>query len=235
MNGKVVAVTGGFGTLGSAVARAFAAGGAAVVLIDVGKEVPSALQSVAEGRSFFSPGTDLTNLQSARAALDAAASKLGGIDVLVNVAGGFRWQTLADGDIATWDLMYALNLKTAVVATKAALPHLLRRGAGRVINVGAGAAATRAGAGMGAYTASKAGVQRFTESLAAELKDHAITVNAVLPGTIDTPQNRADMPKADFTRWVMPAELADVIVFLASDAARAVTGASIPVFGRGVD
>src|ERR1700722_11081332 len=126
MNGKVVAVTGGFGTLGSAVGRAFAAGGAAIVLIAVAKEAPSALQSPAEGRSFFSTGTDLTNLGSARAALDTAASKLGGIDVLVNVAGGFRSQTLAEGDVATWDLLYALNLKTAVVATKAALPHLLR-------------------------------------------------------------------------------------------------------------
>jgi NAD(P)-dependent dehydrogenase (short-subunit alcohol dehydrogenase family) len=165
--------------------------------------------------------------------MSTVVSRLGGIDVLVNVAGTFRWQTLADGDVATWDLLHSVNLKTAVVASKAILPHLFTRGAGRIVNVGANAAAGRAAAGMGAYTASKAGVQRFTESLADELKDRGITVNAVLPGTIDTLQNRADMPKADFTRWVEPAALAEVIAFLASDAAHAVTGASIPVLGRG--
>ena len=101
-----------------------------------------------------------------------------------------------------------------------------------IINIGAGAAA-KAGAGMGAYTASKAGVQRLTESLSEETKDRGITVNAILPGTIDTPRNRADMPDADFTRWVAPASIAEVIVFLASDAAASITGAAIPVFGRG--
>jgi NAD(P)-dependent dehydrogenase (short-subunit alcohol dehydrogenase family) len=177
------------------------------------------------------PRTDLTSLDGANAAIGTVVARLGGIDVLVNVAGAFRWQTLADGEVATWDLLYSVNLKTAVVATKAVLPHL--RGAGRIVNVGANAAAGRAAAGMGAYTASKAGVQRLTESVADELKDRGITVNAVLPGTIDTPQNRADMPNADFTRWVEPAALAEVVMFLASDAARAVTGASIPVLGRG--
>ena len=126
-----------------------------------------------------------------------------------------------------------MNLRTAVVCCKAALPALLERGAGCIVNIGAGAAAARAAAGMGAYTASKAGVQRLTESLAEEVKDRGVRVNAVLPGTIDTPRNRADMPDADVARWVAPEAIADVIVFLASDAARAVTGASIPVFGRG--
>ena len=116
---------------------------------------------------------------------------------------------------------------------KTALPAMLERGRGRIINIGAGAAAGRAAAGMGAYTASKAGVQRLTESLSDEVKDRGITVNAILPGTIDTPRNRADMPHADFTRWVAPEEIAEVILFLASDAARAVTGAAIPVLGRG--
>jgi NAD(P)-dependent dehydrogenase (short-subunit alcohol dehydrogenase family) len=110
---------------------------------------------------------------------------------------------------------------------------LLERGRGRIINIGAGAAAARAGAGMGAYTASKAGVQKLTESLADELRDRGITVNAVLPGTIDTPRNRSDMPDADFSRWVTPDAIAEVVVFLASDSAQAVTGAAIPVFGRG--
>jgi NAD(P)-dependent dehydrogenase (short-subunit alcohol dehydrogenase family) len=126
-----------------------------------------------------------------------------------------------------------MNLRSAVVSCKCALPALLERGAGRIINIGAGAAAARAGLGMGAYTASKAGVQRLTEALAEELKDRQVTVNAVLPGTIDTPRNRLDMPKADFSRWVPPEKIARVIVFLASEDASAITGASIPVFGRG--
>jgi NAD(P)-dependent dehydrogenase (short-subunit alcohol dehydrogenase family) len=126
-----------------------------------------------------------------------------------------------------------MNLRTTVVCCKAVLPAMLERGVGRIINIGAGAAAGRAAAGMGAYAASKAGVQRLTESLSEEVKDRGITVNAILPGTIDTPRNRADMPDADFSRWVAPDEIAEVILFLASNAARAVTGASIPVFGRG--
>jgi NAD(P)-dependent dehydrogenase (short-subunit alcohol dehydrogenase family) len=125
-----------------------------------------------------------------------------------------------------------MNLKTAVIACRAALPHLIARGSGRIVNVGAGAAG-RAGAGMGAYAASKAGVERLTESLAEELKDRSINVNTVLPGTLDTPRNRQDMPQADFKRWVQPEALADVIAFLASEGARAVTGAAIRVFGRG--
>ena len=108
----------------------------------------------------------------------------------------------------------------------------LAAGRGSIVNIGAGAAG-RAKAGMGAYTASKAGVQRLTEALAEELKDRNVTVNCILPGVIDTPQNRTSMAGADFSRWVAPAAIADVIHFLASDAARAVTGAAIRVFGRG--
>jgi NAD(P)-dependent dehydrogenase (short-subunit alcohol dehydrogenase family) len=125
-----------------------------------------------------------------------------------------------------------MNLRSAVVASKCALPAMLERGGGRIINIGAGAAG-KAALGMGAYAASKAGVQRFTEALAEELKDRNITVNAILPGIIDTPRNRLDMPKEDFTRWVSPEAIAKVILFLASAEAAPVTGAAIPVFGRG--
>jgi NAD(P)-dependent dehydrogenase (short-subunit alcohol dehydrogenase family) len=162
----------------------------------------------------------------------ALAAVTGGLQVLVNVAGGFRWETLEQGEVSTWELMFAMNLKTAVVASKAALPYLLAGGGGRIINVGAGATG-RAGAGMGAYAASKAGVERLTEALAAELRDRNVTVNAILPGIIDTPANRAAMPDADAARWVAPDAIADVVVFLASEAARAVNGASVRVFGRG--
>jgi NAD(P)-dependent dehydrogenase (short-subunit alcohol dehydrogenase family) len=126
--------------------------------------------------------------------------------------------------------MYSLNVLTALNASRSAIPHLVTSGAGRIVNVGA-MGALQAGAGMGAYDASKAGVHRLTEALAAEMKGK-ITVNAVLPSTIDTAANRASMPNADFTKWVTPAELASVILFLVSDAASAVTGALLPVSGR---
>jgi NAD(P)-dependent dehydrogenase (short-subunit alcohol dehydrogenase family) len=228
---SAVVITGAFGALGSAVARSFAARGARLALLDLAPAPARPLEGLGEDVLLLG-GVDLADTEATRRAMAAVAMRFGGIDVLVNVAGGFRWERLEEGDPATWDQLYAINLRTAVVCCKAALPAMLERGAGRIVNIGAGAA-LRAAAGMGAYAASKAGVQRLTESLAEELKDRGITVNAVLPGTIDTPRNRADMPDADFSRWVAPAAIADVIAFLASDAARAVTGAAIPVTGRG--
>jgi NAD(P)-dependent dehydrogenase (short-subunit alcohol dehydrogenase family) len=224
-------VTGAFGALGGAVARRFADRGVRLGL--VGREpVPAALRREFGAGHVLLGGVDLAVQEAASTAMQSVAEATGGFQVLVNVAGGFRWETLADGDVSTWDLMFAMNLRTAVVASKAALPHLIAAGGGRIINIGAGAAA-RAGVGMGAYAASKAGVERFTEALAAELRDRSVTVNSVLPGTIDTAANRAAMPEADVTRWVEPEAVADVVVFLASDAARAVTGAAVRVFGRG--
>jgi NAD(P)-dependent dehydrogenase (short-subunit alcohol dehydrogenase family) len=232
MHGKVVVVTGAFGVLGAAVARKFAADGARVALVDVATQPSVALAGEFGGSHLLLGGVDLAEFETTRKAIAAIAMRFGGIDVLVNVAGGFRWETFEEGDVETWDQLYALNLRTAVVSCRAALPALLERPTGRIINIGAGAA-TRAALGMGAYAASKAGVQRLTEALAEELKDRGITVNAILPGTIDTPRNRADMPDADFSRWVAPEAIAEVIVFLASENAGAVTGASIPVPGRG--
>ena len=163
-------------------------------------------------------------------AIDAVVAHFGRLDVLINIAGGFAFETVADGDPKTWQRMYALNVLTALNASRSAIPHLVASGAGRIVNVGA-MGALQAGAGMGAYAASKAGVHRLTEAFAAEWKGR-ITVNAVLPSTIDTAANRASMPKADFAKWVTPQELANVILFLASDAASAVTGALLPVAGR---
>jgi NAD(P)-dependent dehydrogenase (short-subunit alcohol dehydrogenase family) len=228
---KVVVVTGAFGALGRAVAGAFGTRGARLALLDLAPAPAGGLEGIDEDALLLG-GVDLADMGATRRAMAAAAMRFGGIDVLVNVAGGFRWERLEDGDPETWDQLYAMNLRTAVVCCKAALPAMLERGAGRIVNIGAGAAA-HATAGMGPYAASKAGVQRLTESLADELKDHGITVNAVLPSVIDTPRNRADMPDADFSRWVPPAAIAEVIAFLASDAAGAVTGAAIPVTGRG--
>ena len=231
LTGKVIAITGGFGNLGVILGARAAAAGAQVALIGrsaapTARDLPPELSG-----ALLLGKVDVTSLEAAREAFAAIAQRFGGLDILVNAAGGFRWQTLADGDLDHWDELYRMNLKTAVVASKAALPHLRERGGGRIINIGA-ASATTAVAGMGAYTAAKAGVARLTESLAAESKDHGIRVNAVLPSIIDTPANRADMPQAGHSRWVAPDALADVILFLASDAARAINGALLPVSGR---
>jgi NAD(P)-dependent dehydrogenase (short-subunit alcohol dehydrogenase family) len=215
-----------------AVARIFREQGAAVALLDHAQP-PARIAGEFPAPHCVLGSIDLAQATGTGKAMETVHEALGSIDVLVNVAGGFRWQTLAEGDVDGWDAMFTLNLKTAVVSIKAALPRLLESPAGRIINVGAGAAARPAGVGMGAYTASKAGVHKLTESLAQELKDRGVTVNAVLPGTIDTPRNRADMPDADFSRWVAPEAIAAVIAFLASQQAAAVTGALLPVYGRG--
>jgi NAD(P)-dependent dehydrogenase (short-subunit alcohol dehydrogenase family) len=224
-----VLVTGGLGVLGLALGRALAARGARVCLLD---RVAPADGDMAwpEGVSVLAP-VDLADVGAVAAALREADERLGGLNALVNVAGGFRWETLADGDIETWDRMYQMNLRTAVVASQAALPLLRAAAPSAIVNVGALAAA-KAGAGMGAYAASKAGVARLTEALAEELKDAGVRVNAVLPSILDTPANRADMPDADASRWVRPEALAGVIAFLLSPDAEVVTGACIPVAGR---
>ncbi|WP_343674489.1 SDR family NAD(P)-dependent oxidoreductase [Paraburkholderia heleia] len=231
MNGKVVAVTGGFGSLGLVTAQLLAERGARVALIGRGAAPAVAALPVALAGALCMGGVDLVDANAAQTAFSTLQGKLGGLDALVNVAGAFRWETIGDGEARTWDLMFDLNVKTALNASKAALPHLVQSGAGRVVNIGAGAG-LKAGLGMGAYSASKAGVARLTEALAEELKDKGVTVNAILPSIIDTPQNRADMPDADFTRWVQPREIATVIAFLLGADAQAITGALIPVNGR---
>ncbi|HEY8699256.1 MAG TPA: SDR family NAD(P)-dependent oxidoreductase [Rhizomicrobium sp.] len=230
-------VTGGFGALGAAVAQTLRERGAKVALIDRAESphplIPSPQgggENVTSNAIAFG-GIDLADPASAKRAIDEAASQLGGLYALVNVAGAFRWETVADGDVATWDFLYSVNLKTALCASKAALPHLVSGGTGRIVNIGAGAAA-KASAGMGAYAASKAGVARLTEALSEEVKAKAITVNAVLPSIIDTPANRKDMPKADFAKWVTPDAIGGLIAFLLSDEAGAITGALIPISGR---
>ncbi len=229
MQGLMVVITGGFGVLGRETAKAAAARGARVALVDFAPAAPDDLKATLREGAVFIAGADLSDPARAKAAIDEAAAALGGIDALLNIAGGFVWQTLEDGDPAGWERMFRLNLGTAANASRAALPHLLDSGSGRIVNVGANSA-VKAAAGMGAYAAAKAGVHKLTESLAEELKGR-VTVNAVLPSIIDTPQNRADMPDADHSTWVSPADLAAVMLFLASPEARAVTGALLPVTG----
>lgn len=223
LKGKVVVITGALGTLGKAVAASAVAAGATVIGVD---RVDSATLAGVE----IAPALDLGNPQATRDAFASLAGKHGRIDALVNIAGGFAWETLEGGSIETWDRLYQMNVKTAVNACQATLPHLPKQG-GRIVNIGA-AGALKAAAGMGAYAASKSGIARLTEALAEELKSRDTTVNAVLPSIIDTPPNRADMPNADYSTWVTPQALADVIVFLLTERARAVTGALIPVTGR---
>jgi NAD(P)-dependent dehydrogenase (short-subunit alcohol dehydrogenase family) len=219
----VVAITGAAGALGSKTVQALGAAGWKTVGLDLA-EIPAGGASLAIG------GVDLTD----EAAMGAAAKKIeaefGRLDGLVNIAGGFRWETVAEGSVATWDKLYAMNVKTALVTTRALLP-LVRASKGAIVNISAGAS-VKAAKGMGAYAASKSGVSRLTEALAEELKDEGVRVNAVLPSIIDTAANRADMPDAEFDRWVTPEQLAGVIAFLLSPAASAVTGALLPVTGR---
>jgi NAD(P)-dependent dehydrogenase (short-subunit alcohol dehydrogenase family) len=231
MRGKTIVVTGGFGALGSGVAAAAVDRDASVAALDVAPSAPAALADRLGPNALLLGGVDLSSAEGAQQAMAAVKAKFGRLDALLNIAGGFHWETVEDGKAESWDGMYALNLKTALNACKAALPYLLESGAGRIVNVGA-QTALKAAAGFGPYAASKSAVHRLTESLADELKLKGVTVNAVLPSIIDTPANRRDMPKADFGRWVSPADLAAVILFLASDEARAVTGALIPVSGR---
>lgn len=216
-----VAVTGAAGALGRKTAEVLSKSGWKVVGVDL---APSPAGDVALG------GIDLTDEASMAKVADRIKAEGGGLGGLVNIAGGFRWETVADGEVASWDKLYTMNLRTALIASRSLLP-LLRASKGSIVNIGA-AGATKAATGMGAYAASKAGVARLTEALAEELKDEGVRVNAVLPSIIDTAVNRADMPDADFSRWVSPESLAQVIAFLLSPAASAVTGALIPVTGR---
>ena len=225
MDGKVIVVTGALGALGQVFVDQALARGARVAAVDhAATKVPPTAKRLELG------GVDLTDAVQAKKAIDAAASHFGRLDALVNIAGGFVFETIAEGDPKSWQRMYALNVLTTLNTSQSAIPHLTASGSGRIVNVGA-MGALQAGAGMGPYAASKAAVHRLTEALAAELKGK-VTVNAVLPSTIDTPANRASMPKADFAKWVRPQELAEVILFLVSDAASAVTGALLPVNGR---
>jgi NAD(P)-dependent dehydrogenase (short-subunit alcohol dehydrogenase family) len=222
----VILVTGAAGVLGQAVIATLVARGEAVVAVDLAPMIPSAGQRLSVG------GIDLADA-TAGAALIAqltGTSGAGSLTGLVNVAGGFLWETVSEGGWASWERMYRINVQTAFEATRLALPAL-RTSRGAIVNVSA-AATARAGAGMGAYAAAKSAVSRLTEALAAEELANGVRVNAVMPSVIDTPANRRDMPDADPSRWVSPSEIAEVVAFLLSPAASGVTGALVPVVGR---
>lgn len=234
MSDRVAIITGAAGNLGTAVARLFRRAGARTVL---------AARSADRLRQLFPEGADspdhllaavdLTDPAATAAMIDAAKARFGRLDVLVTTTGGFRGGKPVQAEaLETWDAMFAVNLRTTLLPCRAVVPHFLAQGSGRIVTVGAGAA-LHGVAGLAAYNAAKSAVLSLTQTLAAELKPAGITANCVLPGIIDTPENRAAMPEADRNTWVAPKAIAEVILFLASDAARAVTGAVLPVFGMG--
>jgi 3-oxoacyl-[acyl-carrier protein] reductase len=215
----LIVITGATGALGWALASHLALDGQAVV--GLGRSA----RAVPEGVRFIA--ADLSEAKSAAAAF-AAIGDGASIAGLVNAAGGFAFEKVADGSLDTWEEMHRINLLTAVNACQAAIPYL-KRGAS-IVNVGT-MSALQGGIGTAAYSAAKSGVHRLTESLAAELKPMGIRVNAVLPAIIDTEQNRRSMPDADRNEWVAPDALAKVIEFFLSPASAPVTGALLPVAG----
>lgn len=228
--GKTVLVTGAAGNLGRAVCAAFAAAGASLVLMDRDEQSLRSAYSASDARSLL-VGADLLDAASVARGVDAAIARFGRIEALCNIAGGFRMghpvhETPGD----TWRLMIDLNAGSIINTARAVVPGMLATGAGKIVNIAA-MAGLKGGADMGAYSAAKSAVIRLTESMAAELREKGINVNCVLPSIIDTPQNRAAMPDADPRSWVAPDALAEVILFLASDKARAIHGAAIPVTG----
>jgi NAD(P)-dependent dehydrogenase (short-subunit alcohol dehydrogenase family) len=227
---RTVIITGAAGNLGKAVADAFAKLDANLVLVDLRREnLEKAFGAESERRIFVA--ANLLEAAGAAAVARAALTRYGRIDVLCNIAGGFRMgEMIHETSDENWNFLFDINTRTLLNTARAVVPHMLAGGGGKIVNVGA-FAAQRGVAQMGAYTASKSVVIRMTEAMAAELRDKNINVNCVLPTIIDTPENRSAMPKADPAKWVAPADLANVIVFLASDAARAVHGAAVPVAG----
>lgn len=231
--GRVALIAGAGGNLGSAIANAFRAGGARTVLVE--RDAQRLHQVFPDLRGspdhMLAGGVDLMAPGGLDGVVAEAIARFGRIDILVNAVGGFRAGRPAhETPMETWDLMLDLNLRTTLMAARAVIPAMLAQRSGKIVTVGARAALAGA-ANMAAYSASKAAVVRLTESLAAELKGEGINVNCVLPGTLDTAQNRGDRPDADFGTWVPVEAMADVILFLASDAARAVHGAAVPVYG----
>jgi NAD(P)-dependent dehydrogenase (short-subunit alcohol dehydrogenase family) len=235
IQGNVTIITGAAGNLGSATVRVFEAARASLVLWDhAADRLVERFPELAESDDHLvSGGVDLTDEASVSRATSQAVERFGRIDTLVSTVGTFiGGAPVHEESLDTWDRLYALNVRTAVAAARAVIPHMVEARRGAIVNV-ASRNALAGDAGVAAYSATKAAVLRLTESLAAELGDAGVRVNAVLPGTIDTPENRKAAPDADFSRWVSPEAIAEVILFLASDAARAVQGTAIPLTGHG--
>ena len=231
---RVIVVGGAPGNLGQAVVRAFHAAGANLVLLDRAPDrLPRLFPELVDSPKHVLAGSiDAADPIAVDRAVSAALDRFGQIDVLANTVGGYRaGAPVHETTLDTWDFMLNLNARPAFILSRAVVPHMLERSSGKIIHVAA-RAALKGAARAAAYSASKSALVRLVESLAAEVRRKGISVNCVLPGTIDTPQNRQSMPDANHDRWVQPEAIADVILFLASDAARAVNGAAVPVYGQ---
>lgn len=232
---NVVIITGSVGNLGLATARACQAAGAKTVLVDrsndrLRENYPDLVDSP---NHLFAGGVDLMNPESLGRMVQSASEQFGRIDALVNTVGGYRGgRPVHETDLSDWDFLFGVNLRTTLLCCRAVIPQMLRQQRGKIVNVASRDGLTGT-AGYSAYSASKSAVLRLSESMAAELKEAGINVNCVMPGTIDTPQNRKAVPNGDFSKWVEPEAIADVILFLISDAARAINGAAVPVYGKG--
>jgi NAD(P)-dependent dehydrogenase (short-subunit alcohol dehydrogenase family) len=229
-NNKVIIVTGAAGNVGSAVARLLAERGAHVAAVDtMADRLRGVVDSLsAPGRHMALSEFDLTDVAQANALVAKVTQFLGRLDAVATTVGGFAMAKLAEAGPEQWDLMFNLNVRTTWNIYRAAVPAIRAAGGGALVGIGS-AAGLRGSGQMAAYSATKSAVMRLTESLADELRDAGIRVNAVLPTTIDTPQNRSAMPDADPARWVKPSQVAEVMAFLLSDAASAVSGALVPV------
>ena len=227
---EVVMITGAAGTLGRAVAAAFAKTGAKLALFDIAAQgLAKAFGADSDKQILIT--ADLGNQKAVQDAVAKVTAKLGPIGVLCNVAGGFNMgPTVHETPDELWQGMMDINVRTLLNTVRGVVPGMVAAGSGKIVNIGA-MGGVKGGGNMGAYSAAKSVVIRLTESMSAELRERGINVNCVLPSIIDTPQNRAAMPKADPAKWVAPEALADVLLFLCSPAARAIHGAAIPVVG----
>jgi NAD(P)-dependent dehydrogenase (short-subunit alcohol dehydrogenase family) len=231
---NVVIITGAVGNLGLATAQAFQRSGHKTVLVDRSQDRLSKAFPELTGSPdhVLAGGVDLSSVASVEKLAADAMARFGRIDVLVNTVGAWgRGKSTHEEDLATWDFLFNVNLRTTLNCCRAVIPQMLKQKRGKIVNI-ASRDGLKGSAGYGAYSASKSAVLRLTESLADELKNSNINVNCIMPATIDTPQNRAAMPDTDFSKWVEPSALADVILFLSSDAARAINGAALPVYGK---
>ncbi|QEA13500.1 SDR family NAD(P)-dependent oxidoreductase [Comamonas flocculans] len=227
---STVCITGAAGNLGAAVAAWFGQRGARLVLLDRNQDELQRRCGALAG-ALLVP-VDLLAPDAVRAAIEGALAHVQRIDALCHLAGGFHMgEPVHETPARAWDFMMDLNARSFIHMAAAVVPQMRRQRRGSIVAVGA-AGGLKGGAAAGAYAASKSALMRLVESMSAELRDEDINVNAVLPSIIDTPPNRSAMPDADFSRWVAPEALAEVIGFLASDAARAVHGALLPVLGR---
>ncbi len=229
--GQTIIITGAAGNLGAAIAETLARLGASLALADVREDPLKHVAARLGGAPLIIAGADVRTKDGAMRIAQECHARFGRVDGLANTVGAFKTANVADGAADDWTLLMDLNALSALRLSEAALPHMTARGYGRIVHVAAGAGA-KSFAGASVYAASKAAVMRITEAISEEHKANGVTANCVMPGTIDTPQNRSAMPDADSSTWVQPAEIAAVVAFLLSREASAVTGAAVPIAGK---